>query len=361
MNGPQRDMRPASEAGGGRPERDLALRQLLRPLEPFLAPGDVTEVAINHPGELWTRTLAGWARHEVQELSSEYLHALTTAMAVFNGLPLRSMVSIVLPGGERGQIVRTPACIEGMTPVTIRKHVPQVRTLADLEAEGTFNGARDVSFHHPSREDAQREAQRQDVQRLDAHEVELLALKREQRFAELLRGAVQRRKNIVIAGKTGCGKTTLARSLIEEVPSAERIVTIEDVHELQLPNHPNRVHLMFGEGEGRVTADACLATCMRLSPDRIFLAELRGNEAWEYVQSLNVGHPGSVTSVHANGAVQAFERVASLIKSSEVGRGLEVSEVRRVLHTTLDLVLFMAERQVTEVFYDPIFRRARMG
>ena len=172
---------------------------------------------------------------------------------------------------------------------------------------------------------------------------------------------MEHKRNIVIAGKTGSGKTTLARSICEEVPATERIVTIEDVHELALPNHPNRIHLMYGEGEGRVSADTCLAACMRLSPDRIFLAELRGSEAWEYVMSLNTGHPGSVTTTHANSAIQAFERIASLIKNSDVGRGLDVSEIRRVLHRTLDVVLFMVDRKVTEIFYDPIFAKERMS
>ena len=282
-------------------------------------------------------------------------------MAVFAGLSLKSMVSVVLPDGERGQIVRSPACIEGMVPVTIRKHAPAVRSLDELEAEGAFAETKDVSFHQPSTEAARREGERHDLGRLDLFELELLDLKRRRGLAQFLRTAVRHKRNIVIAGKTGSGKTTLARSICEEVPVTERIVTIEDVHELALPNHPNRIHLMFGEGEGRVSADACLAACMRLSPDRIFLAELRGSEAWEYVQSLNTGHPGSVTTTHANSAVQAFERVTSLIKNSEVGRGLEIAEIRRVLHATLDVVLFMAERKVREIFYDPIFAKERMN
>jgi type IV secretion system protein VirB11 len=246
-----------------------------------------------------------------------------------------------------------------MAPITIRKHLPTVRTLSDLEGEGTFESARDVSFHRPTAEEAAREARRCDAGRLDATEVELLALKRERRYAEFLRSAVRARKNVVIAGKTGSGKTTLARSLIDEVPATERIVTIEDVHELALPNHPNRVHLVYGDGPGRVSAEACLAACMRLSPDRIFLAELRGNEAWEYVQSLNTGHPGTVTTTHANGAVQAFDRIAGLIKNSDAGRGLDAAELRRVLFSTLDVVLFMAERRVTEVYFDPLHARAQ--
>ncbi len=282
-----------------RPGRDVALRQLLRPLEPYLARPEVTELAVNRPGELWMRSPSGWTRQELPELSAEYLDALATGMAV------------------------------GMTPITIRKHLAAVRTLAELEQEGTFAAVRDVSFHRPSPEEVTCAAERCDESRLEPTEVELLTLKRDRRWGAFLRRAVQTRRNIVIAGKTGSGKTTLARSLIDEVSASERIVTIEDVHELALPNHPNRVHLM------------------------------RGGEAWEYVQSLNTGHPGSVTTTHANGAVQAFERIVSLIKNSEVGRGLDLIEIRRALHAALDVVLFMAERRVTEVYFDPMFSRER--
>jgi type IV secretion system protein VirB11 len=234
-------------------------------------------------------------------------------------------------------------------------------TLEQLEAGGTFLATRDVSFTRPSADAARREAERHDVKRLEPFELELLGLKREGAFGAFLRTAVRNRRNNVLAGKTASGKTTLMRSLIEEVPVSERIVTIEDVHELQLPNHPNRIHLLSGEGEGRVSAEACLATCMRLSPDRVFLAELRGREAWNYVMGLNTGHPGSVTSTHANSAVHAFERLASLIKNSEAGRGLDIAEIRRVLYSTVDVVAFVAERKVTELFYDPVHARAQLG
>lgn len=350
-----------ANANGGRLGRDTALRQLLRPLAPFLDRPDVTELAMNRPGELWTRTVAGWAAYRVPELTEDYVRSLATAMAVFNGLPLRSMVSVVLPGGERGQVVRPPACIEGMAPLNIRKHMLLVKRLEELESDGAFSSVCDVSFRRPSAAEAEREGERCDIGRLEPFELELLGLKRKGDWVQFLRSAVASKRNVIIAGKTGSGKTTLARSLIEEVPRAERVVTIEDVHELQLPNHPNRVHLLFGQGEGRVTVEACLAVCMRLSPDRIFLAELRGSEAWEYVQGLNTGHPGSITTTHANGAVHTFARVEGLIKNSEAGRGLDVTDVRRVLRGTLDVVLFMSDRRVTEVFYDPVFAREELA
>jgi type IV secretion system protein VirB11 len=107
-----------------------------------------------------------------------------------------------------------------------------------------------------------------------------------------------------------------------------------------------------------VSAEVCLSACMRLSPDRISLAELRGSEAWEYVGGSNNGHPGSITTTHANGAVQVFDRVATLIP---IGRGLEVSGIRRILHTTLDVLVFMADWKVREVFHAPIFAREKMS
>ena len=75
---------------------------------------------------------------------------------------------------------------------------------------------------------------------------------------------------------------------------------------------------------------------------------------------LNTGHPGFLTTTHANSATAAFERIASLIKNSEVGQGLERSEIRRELHQALDVVLYMAEWKVTEIFYDPIFKREEL-
>lgn len=342
------------------PAPDTALRQLLRPFARFLEDPAVTELAVNRPGELWTTSGTRWARHEVRDLSPEHIRAFTTAVAVYNGLPVDSMLSAVLPGGERCQIVREPGCVAGWTPITIRKHAPASLSLSEMEGQGVFQPARDVSFFRPSEEEAEALLHARGTERLEEAEVELLECKRQGRHADLCRLAVQHRRNIIIAGQTGSGKTTLARALVAEVSPEERVVTIEDVHELHLPGHPNRVPLLFGGGEGRVTADTCLAACMRLTPGRIFLAELRGAEAWEYVMSLNTGHPGSVTTTHANSAVLTVERVATLIKNSQVGRTLDLADVRRVLHSTLHLVLFMEDRRVTEVFYDPIHQRRQL-
>ena len=88
---------------------------------------------------------------------------------------------------------------------------------------------------------------------------------------------------------------------------------------------------------------------------------MRGSEAWEYLNSLNTGHPGSITTTHANSAVQTFDRIATLVKASEVGRQLDLETIRRVLYATVDVVLFIRDRHLVEVFYDPVFARGRAG
>lgn len=208
--------------GSSRPGRDTALRQLLRPLRPFLDDRAVTEIAVNRPQELWTKDGPGWQRHEVLELTLDYLQALSTAIAVYNGLPVTSLLSAALPDGERCQIVREPASVPGWTPTTIRKHAPASLTLDQLERTGSFEGVRDVSFHRPSASEATDLMAATGVERLEDPEVELLSLKREGRLADFCRRAVHHRRNIVIAGKTDSGKTTLARALVAEVPVTER-------------------------------------------------------------------------------------------------------------------------------------------
>ena len=342
-------------------QNDQTVQQLLRPLLPYLERPEITEITINQPCEIWTKTFTGWMRYEVTELTGSYLNALATAIIVYNGIQPKSVVSVILPGGQRGQIVRPPACIDGTLSFNIRKHAPIVKDLEELESEGAFTDVCDVSFNKPDEREARAFLEQHDFRRLEAFEAELLTLKREGRIVDFLKVAVLEKRNMVIAGKTGSGKTTFARSLIEKVPTYERIITIEDVHELSLTYHPNRVHMLYGYGAGRITADECLASCMRQSPDRIFLAELRGNEAWEYLNSLNTGHPGSITTTHANNALQTFERIATLIKKSEVGRQLDLEMIKLVLYTTLDVVLYFKDRKLVEIFYDPIFAKAKMA
>ena len=167
-------------------KRDQTIQQLLRPLRAHLEQVNVTELTINRPGEVWTKTWEGWTRHEVRELNASYLHSLATALIVYNHIEPKSVVSVILPDGQRGQIVQPPACIEGSLSLNIRKHAPMVKGLEELALEGAFGHVCDVSFNKPNLRDAKAYLKHPDFRRLEAFEVDLLELKRENRIVEFL-------------------------------------------------------------------------------------------------------------------------------------------------------------------------------
>ncbi len=326
-------------------DRAIAVNTFLRPLAAHLENPAVTEIAIVRPGELYTREQGAWHLHDCPALTYPHLEALATALAAYNHMAKAPILSVLLPGGERGQIVQPPACLDGTMAINIRKHSQAVFTLDALQAQGAFDDVTDTAAEATGS--------------LSTVDQALLDLKAAGDIPAFLHAAVQARKNLVVSGATGSGKTTFARSLIDRVPVDERLITIEDVHELILPRHRNRIHLMYGGTRGRVSATDSLAACMRLSPDRIFLAELRGPETWDYLAALNTGHPGSVTTTHANGAADTFDRLAVLIKQSSTGGNLDLETIQAFLRQTVDIVLYFERFRLKELWFAP--RRRGVG
>ena len=120
-----------------------------------------------------------------------------------------------------------------------------------------------------------------------------------------------------MSGATGSGKTTFAKALIRHIPASERLITIEDARELTVP-HRNAVHLLYakdGQGLAQVGARELLESALRMRPDRILLQELRDASAFFYLRNVNTGHPGSITTVHADSAALAFEQLTLLVLS----------------------------------------------
>ena len=180
-----------------------------------------------------------------------------------------------------------------------------------------------------------------------------------------MRLAVRSRKNILVSGPTGSGKTTWTKALIREIPSDERLITIEDAKELVLDRHPNHVRLFYskdGQGIARVTPKQLLESCLRMKPDRILLAELRAEEAFDYLRNVNSGHPGSITSVHAASAELAFEQLVLLIKQNPGGRELARSDIKSLLYLLIDVVIQFGvdrhERFLKEIWYQPERKRS---
>lgn len=326
----------------------LTVNLMLQPLKPFLDDKRVTEITINEPGGLWTKGAEDWQKYEIEDLTEDHINSLITAVFAYNNMKEVPIGSLLMPDGSRCQVLKNPATLDHQISFTIRKHSDVVFTLEELAETGSFADWADKSFN------ADPESYK-GIDGITDKDKELIQLKADGKIEEFLEKCVLYQKNIVIAGKTGSGKTTFAKGLILKIPSNERIVTIEDVHELHLPNHPNHLHMIFGGSKGRVTPFEALMACMRISPDRILLAELRGAETWEYLMSLNTGHPGGITTVHANGAVHTFDRIAGLIKSSEVGKTVDLEAIKLILYSTVDVVLYFDRRKLKEVFFDPLY------
>ena len=92
---------------------------------------------------------------------------------------------------------------------------------------------------------------------------------------------------------------------------------------------------------------------MRMKPDHIFLAELRGDEAWSYIEALNTGHEGSITTIHANNTYASFPRLASIVKQSAVGLTLDYDLVERTIKSSIDIIMFFNKTFLTEIYFNP--------
>jgi type IV secretion system protein VirB11 len=328
-----------------------SLQLTLRALRPWLLDPEVTELCINRPGQAFVETRSGWRLESLPFADFEWCRRL--AKLVANATRQRideesPLLSASLPSGERIQIVLPPATSAGCVAITIRRPSDQVWSIEELSSRGIFNKTRRAT-------DA-----------LDNTETALLRHLEAQEFESFMRLAVRARKNILVSGPTGSGKTTWTKALIREIPDDERLVTIEDAQELNLDRHPNHVRLFYSkddQGLARVTPKQLLESCLRMKPDRILLAELRAEEAFDYLRNVNSGHPGSITSVHAASAELAFEQLVLLIKQSRGGSELARSDIKNLLYLLVDVVIQFGvedhQRFIREIWYEP--ERKRRG
>lgn len=322
---------------------NVYLSAYLAPLAPWLTRPDVTDVLINRPGEVWVETTDGvMGREPADQLDEIALQRLVRQIAAASHQGVnreQPLLSATLPDGARVQVVAPPATRGGVA-IAVRKHLISDLSVDDLGRDGLFAAA------HRADDAARRAA--------DAELEALLAEGQVQRF---LQEAVRRRKTIVISGGTGSGKTTLLNALVKEIDRTERLVVIEDAAEVRL-DHPNSLGLIAVRGdlgEARVDADSLLAASLRLRPDRILLGELRGAEAFAFLRAVNSGHPGSLTTIHADSPAGALDQIALLALTSGVDLGWDKVQtyVERVIDVVIQLDRVDGVRRVSEVRFNP--------
>ena len=317
----------------------IYLRSYLAPLTGMLARPDVTDIYVNRPGELWIETVGGAIeRHDAPGLDEATLERLARQIAAVSHQGIsreHPLLSATLPDGARVQIVAPPAT-RGPLALAIRKHVSADLALTDYVAAGAFAATRG----------------RDSLEDRDSDRA-LAALLAAGDMAGMLAAAVRGRKNILVSGGTSTGKTTFLNALIREIPSDERLILIEDTPELQV-RQDNVVGLLAARsalGEAEVSANDLVAASLRMRPDRIILGELRGEEAFAFLRAVNTGHPGSMTTVHADSAERAIEQIVLL--TLQAGTQLNRDDVRHYVKSTIDVFVQLAriggERRVAEI------------
>jgi pilus assembly protein CpaF len=287
----------------------------LGPLEDLLADEAVTDVLVNGPSEIWVERGGELLLTDVSFDTERDLLAVVERVITPLGLRLDRSSPIVdarLPDGSRLHAVVPPATPDGPI-VAIRRFTQAVADLEGLIRVGSVSRS----------------------------------------VADRLRMLVLDRRNVLVSGGTGTGKTTLLNVLSSLIPTSQRTVIIEDASELRVVGHRVRLEAQppNAEGRGGVALDQLVRAALRLRPDRIVVGEVRGPEALDLVSALNTGHAGSMSTIHANGPDEALLRLETLALSGS--RRPAPDAVRRQIEAAVDTVVQLARidgvRRVVEI------------
>jgi type IV secretion system protein VirB11 len=317
-----------------------ALERHLLPLRSLLEMDGVTEVCINQPQEVFVEQKGKFISYQIPELELGFLESLASLIAEFNSKEFPSpLLSGSLPTGERIQFVMNPACENEKFVCSIRKHQMRNMTLDDYVSAGVFD-----DFTHS----------------VVDHNIDdkLKALYYEKNILQFLQLAIRAKKNILISGGTGTGKTTFLNACLKLIPEHERLITVEDTREVKV-NHPNVAHLLFNEEDERINSLKIFKTCLRLRPDRIFLSELRGAEVWPYFRAANSGHPGSLSTVHADTPEGAFTQLVFMMQ--QAGSTSTEEQIRNYIKSIINIVIQLKRcssgdrfMTVSDIYFDQV-------
>jgi len=277
----------------------------LGPLEELLADPTITDILVNNKDQIYVERRGKLELTSKKFISDEQVRTVIERIVAPLGRRIdeaNPMVDARLPDGSRVNAIVSPLSVKGPT-LSIRKFAVRQYTLDDLIQTGTLSSA----------------------------------------MAQFIRACVLTRKNMVISGGTGSGKTTMLNVVSAFIPEGERILTIEDAAELRLAQahwvslegRPPNI-----EGKGAVSIRDLFRNALRMRPDRIIIGECRGAETLDMLQAMNTGHDGSITTVHANSPKDVISRLDSMVLMSNVE--LPVRAIREMAASAIDVVIHTA-------------------
>ncbi len=311
----------------------------LKPFSEWLEDPSIVELAINSDGQLWIERNgdAHMGKVEGTIIATQMSKDLAQSIVGDAGAKLSKNKPLVSGKIEykgrplRIQVAMTPA-VENGASLTIRLFSKE--SIPDYKAEYLFGEA--VS--------------------LDARRKEKMATVREIAESDLneaLNQLISMRLNILVSGGTSTGKTTFARYLLKSVGSDERLITIEDALELFPPQENTVCLLSERHPDSPRTTDILLQSALRMRPDRIIVGELRGREAITYLEAINTGHGGSISTIHAETAKLAIDRLAIMVL--QAGTPLTFAEVKDYIARSIDVIVQLGredgKRGITELYF----------
>ena len=274
----------------------------LGPLELLLKDDSISEIMVNSPRQVYVERKGKLIKTEVVFQNNEHVMRILERIVAPLGRRLDEsspMVDARLADGSRVNAVIPPIALKGPS-ITIRKFSKKPLMIEDLIRYGSMTP----------------------------------------KTAEFLKGCVEARLNIVVAGGTGSGKTTLLNVLSNFIPSDERIVTVENAAELQLNNeHVVTLESRAAniEGRGEISIQHLVINCLRMRPDRIVVGECRGGEALDMLQAMNTGHDGSLTTAHANSPKDTISRLETMCLMA--GMDLPVRAIRDQIASAVNVIV----------------------
>ena len=274
------------------------------PLDPFLSDPEVTEIMVNGPRTIFVEKFGKIEPTNAAFEDDNHLRRIIDRIVAPIGRRVDEsspMVDARLPSGFRVNVTIPPLSLDGSL-LTIRKFAQTPFSAQDLISNGTLN---------PN-------------------------------LITFLRGCVEARVNIVVSGGTGSGKTTLLNVISGFIPDNERVITIEDIAELQLNlKHVLRLEKRPAnlEGKGEITIRQLVVNALRMRPDRIVVGEVRSGEALDMLQAMNTGHDGSLTTVHSNSPRDTLRRIEIMVFMASMD--LPLKAIREQVSSAIDLIVHM--------------------
>jgi len=303
--------------------------QGLAPLRELLTAENVNEVVINPDGRIFVEYANAAHMKEVTDakMSEQDILSLGSNLAgeignvIGSEHPIVSGRVFVFGNDVRVQVVIPPAIETGVS-LSIRKYISHV-----LKPE-------EIKFVAGSMVNVENERQSLQKQLQDCIKSDNLP--------KMFQTAIDNRLNILISGGTSSGKTTIARALLAMAHPDERLITIEDAVELR-PTHKNAVALVADRHkDSDRTVAKLLESSLRMRPDRLILGEIRGAEAFSFLEAINTGHPGSISTIHSDSPILALERLALMVM--QTGVQLSRQDVIDYATQTIDMIVQVGRR-----------------